>query len=122
MRVLVTGGAGYIGAHTALRLAARGDEVLIVDDLVTGSRARVPGIPVIELDLTADGARRILASALADHGIEAVIHFAARKQVFESIQRPAWYYHQNVGGLAQLLMAMADAGVKSLVFSSSAAV
>ena len=122
MRVLVTGGAGYIGAHTCLRLRERGDDVVIVDDLVTGSATRVPGVPIVELDLTSDGAPEALATVMREHAIEAVIHFAARKQVAESVERPAWYYQQNVGGLAQLLIAMQAAGVDKLIFSSSAAV
>ena len=56
------------------------------------------------------------------HGVTAVIHFAARKQVGESVERPAWYYQQNVGGLANMLLAMETAGVKQMIFSSSAAV
>lgn len=119
---MVTGGAGYIGAHAAHLLAERGDYVLIADDVVTGSRARVPDMPLLELDLAADSSRAKIASALRDHDIDAVIHFAARKQVEESVEKPAWYYQQNVGGLAQLLLAMEDVGVDRLVFSSSAAV
>jgi len=119
---MVTGGAGYIGAHTSLLLVGRGDDVVIVDDLVTGSATRVPGIPIIALDLASDGAHDILEAALREHRIDAVIHFAARKQVGESVDRPAWYYAQNVGGLAQLLLAMEAAHVSRLVFSSSAAV
>lgn len=122
MRLLVTGGAGYIGAHTCLRLRERGDEVTVVDDLVTGSRARLATEHVEQLDLASDEARSRLASLMRARKIEAVIHFAARKQVSESVQRPAWYHQQNVGGIVQLLLAMEDAGVERLVFSSSAAV
>lgn len=119
---MVTGGAGYIGAHASLMLAERGDRVVILDDLVTGSAARVSTIPVVQLELAAENARQEIAQTLREHRIDAVVHFAARKQVAESIRLPAWYYQQNVGGLANLLLGMEDAGVSRLVFSSSAAV
>lgn len=122
MRIVVTGGSGYIGAHTALALADRGDHVVVVDDLVTGSAARISGLPVVRIDLAGDAAVGTLTEVLREHEIEAVIHFAARKQVGESMARPAWYYEQNVGGLAHLLLAMEEAGTSGLVFSSSAAV
>lgn len=121
MRVLVTGGAGYIGAHTSRLLAARGDYVLVVDDLVTGSADRIPGIPVVTLNI-ANGSAEQLEGLMRDHRIDAVIHFAAQKQVGESVAKPAWYYEQNVGSVAQLLLAMERASVHKLVFSSSAAV
>ena len=119
---MVTGGAGYIGAHTVRMLQQRGDHVIIADDLVTGRAERVPSVPLVQVDLASDAAAEVIAQALVEHGIEAVIHFAARKQVGESVARPAWYYRENVGGLAQLLLAMQTAGVHRLVFSSSAAV
>jgi UDP-glucose 4-epimerase len=122
MRILVTGGAGYIGSHTVSLLRARGDDVVIADDLSTGLTDRVPGIPIVQVDLAASGAVDILARAMTEHRVDAVIHFAAKKQVGESVHRPAWYYQQNVGGMAQLLMAMELAQVSKLVFSSSAAV
>jgi UDP-glucose 4-epimerase len=122
MRVMVTGGTGYIGAHTCLLLAKRGDYVLIADDVVTGSRDRVPGIPLLQLDLASEESRGVLSAAFREHEIDAVIHFAARKQVGESVEKPAWYFQQNIGGLAQVLMAMEDAAVSRFVFSSSAAV
>ncbi|QYH35616.1 UDP-glucose 4-epimerase GalE [Salinibacterium sp. M195] len=121
MRVLVTGGAGYIGAHTSRLLEARGDYVLVVDDLVTGSRDRIPGIPVVEGNL-ANGSALQLETLMHEHRIDAVIHFAGQKQVAESVVNPAWYYEQNVGSVAQVLLAMERAGVTKLVFSSSAAV
>lgn len=122
MRVMVTGGAGYIGAHASHLLAARGDYVLIADDLVTGSALRVPGFPLVQVDLAHHEAEDLLYDVLSKHRIDAVIHFAARKQVAESVERPAWYHQQNVGGLAELLLAMERAGVARLIFSSSASV
>ncbi|GAA1446631.1 UDP-glucose 4-epimerase GalE [Leifsonia poae] len=122
MRILVTGGAGYIGAHVVRLLRRRGDHVVIVDDLATGDAGRVPDVRIEQLDLSEPSSVSRVASLLADEKIEAVLHFAARKQVFESVQRPAWYFQQNVAGLANLLLAMEDASVTRLVFSSSAAV
>ncbi|GAA1226931.1 UDP-glucose 4-epimerase GalE [Rhodoglobus aureus] len=121
MRVLVTGGTGYIGAHTSRLLDARGDHVVVVDDIVTGKPDRVPDIPIFEMNLATDCAEE-LAEIMRSHRIDAVIHFAGQKQVGESVEKPAWYYEQNVGSVAQLLMAMEAAKVHKLVFSSSAAV
>jgi UDP-glucose 4-epimerase len=118
MRVLVTGGAGYIGAHTSRLLANRGDYVLVVDDLATGSRERIPQLPLVTLNI-ANGSAAQLENLMR---IEAVIHFAGQKQVAQSVAQPAWYYEQNVGSVAQLLLAMQAAEVHKLVFSSSAAV
>lgn len=122
MRVLVTGGSGYIGAHTVSALVERGDSVVVVDDLVTGRASRLAQIPIVHADLSAEASISILADTMRNYQVEAVIHFAARKQVGESVERPAWYYQQNIGGLANLLIAMEAAAVKKLVFSSSAAV
>ncbi len=122
MKVMVTGGTGYIGAHTARLLKERGDQVIVVDDGVTGSSDRVAGMALETMDLAQTGSQGALTSLLREHEVDAVVHFAARKQVAESVSKPAWYYQQNVGGLAQLLMAMQDAGTSRLVFSSSAAV
>jgi len=122
MTVLVTGGAGYIGAHVVRALGAQGTDVVIVDDLSTGIQDRVPGIPLHRADLASEDTAESLASFMSDHGVDAVIHLAARKQVFESVQRPVWYYRENIGGLVQVLHAMELARVATLVFSSSAAV
>tara|TARA_R110002020_G_scaffold152794_5_gene330927 strand:- start:78207 stop:79112 length:906 start_codon:yes stop_codon:yes gene_type:complete len=100
---------------------ARGEYVLVVDDLVTGSRDRIPEIPVVTLNIASASAND-LEALMVQHRIDAVIHFAGQKQVAESVQKPAWYYEQNVGSVAQLLLAMEAAGVHKIVFSSSAAV
>lgn len=122
MRVLVTGGSGYIGSHVCRLLAERGDEPVIVDDFVLGLRHRIEGMPAHELDLAAPGAAAALAELMRSEGVAAVIHLAARKQVGESVARPLWYHQQNLGGLTAVLEAMVATGVRDLVFSSSAAV
>jgi len=121
MSVLVTGGAGYIGAHVVRLLVERGDPVVVVDDLSSGYRERVADVPVVELDLATEAAPVALADVMREHEVGAVIHIAAKKQVGESAQRPAYYYRQNVGSSANLLEAMQSAGVDRLMFSSSAA-
>ena len=122
MSILVAGGAGYIGAHVVRLLLERGDEVIVVDDLSYGSPGRVKGAEVIELDVASGEAVEALAGVMERRGVTAVIHFAARKQVGESVARPGWYYQQNVGGLANMLLAMERVGVDQMIFSSSAAV
>ncbi|GAA2235518.1 UDP-glucose 4-epimerase GalE [Rarobacter faecitabidus] len=121
MTIVVTGGAGYIGAHVVRLLQQAGDKVVIVDDLSTGDASRVGGAPIIELDIAQPEAKDQLSTLLREVGATAVIHFAARKQVGESVARPVWYFEQNVGGMANLLAAMEQASVSRLVFSSSAA-
>lgn len=120
MRVLVTGGAGYIGSVVAEQLLAQGDEVVVYDDLRTGHAAAVPaGATFVRGDL-ADGPR--VAAALRDHGVQAVIHMAASSLVGVSVRDPSAYYRNNVTAGLALLDAMRDAGVSRIVFSSSAAV
>jgi UDP-glucose 4-epimerase len=121
MSVLVTGGAGYIGAHVVRLLTARGDSVVVVDDLSSGQRERIADVPLVEIDLSTEASPKALADVMREHEVGAVIHIAAKKQVGESAQRPAYYYKQNVGGSANLLEAMQSAGVDRMMFSSSAA-
>ncbi|CAN5584703.1 UDP-glucose 4-epimerase GalE [soil metagenome] len=121
MAVMVTGGAGYIGAHVVRLLRERGDDLVVVDDLSTGEMGRVGDVPLVRFDLADGSTVDPLAAAMRDHRVGAVIHIAAKKQVGESAARPAWYYEQNVGGTAHLLQAMESAGVDRLMFSSSAA-
>ena len=121
MTVLVTGGAGYIGAHVVRLLQDRGDAVLVVDDLSSGVAEHVGDATLVQLDLSREESLGALESLLREHSVEAVIHIAAKKQVGESAERPTWYYQQNVGGFANLLQAMQNAQVHRLMFSSSAA-
>lgn len=118
-KVLVTGGAGYIGSNTAHLLARRGHSVLVVDDLSRGFEHNVAGLPFHRLNL-AD--TRALTALLSAEQVDAVIHFAAYISVGESTQKPELYFSNNVGGTMSLLSAMIETGVARLVFSSTAAV
>lgn len=122
MSVVVTGGAGYIGAHVVRLLTARGQEVVVVDDLSAGRAHRLGPVRLERVDVAADGAIERLTELFLQVGATAVIHLAARKRVDESMGRPAWYYRQNVGGVANVVEAMRLADVGTLVYSSSAAV
>lgn len=127
MRVLVTGGAGYIGSHTVLELLNSGHDVVVVDNLVnskTESLARVQRLAAKELefhqvDILNKGA---LSAVFAGAPVDAVIHFAALKSVAESVANPLRYYDNNVTGTLTLCEVMRDFGVKQMVFSSSATV
>jgi UDP-glucose 4-epimerase len=119
MRILVTGGAGYIGSQTARRLVAAGHEVAVLDDLRRGHPAAVGDVPLVVGDVR-DGA--LVAETLRRHRIEAVVHFAALKSVEESVADPAGYFDNNLGGTNAVLGAMARTGVRRFVFSSSCAV
>jgi UDP-glucose 4-epimerase len=117
MSWLVTGGAGYIGAHVVRAMVEDGQQVVALDDLSTGDRLRVH-----------DGARFVEGSVLdrdalrrALQGVTGVVHVAAKKQVGESVAEPLWYYRENLDGLLTLLEECRSAGVDKFVFSSSAA-
>src|SRR5579863_9091280 len=119
MKVLVTGGAGYIGSHTAKALARAGYEPVVFDDLSSGHRGAVKWGPLVEGDLADIG---LVRKTFTEHRIEAVIHFAASLLVGESMTHPQKYYWNNVVNTLRLLDVMLEAGVKPIVFSSSAAV
>jgi UDP-glucose 4-epimerase len=117
--ILVTGGAGYIGSHTVLQLRARGERVVVLDNLYTGFRQAVLDTPLIEGSV---GDRELVAATLRDHKVETVLHFAAHTIVPESVSDPLKYYGNNTCGTRNLLQCCAEAGVKHFVFSSTAAV
>jgi UDP-glucose 4-epimerase len=118
MRVLVTGGAGYVGSHAAKQLVQSGHDVVIVDNLAEGHRPAVGNLPFVSASLL-DPER--LIAAMKDHNIEAVMHFAAFAYVGVSVRDPAMYYHNNIVGSLTLLAAMREAGIDRIVFSSSCA-
>jgi UDP-glucose 4-epimerase len=117
--VLVTGGAGYIGSHTVLQLIARGERVVVLDDLSTGFRQAVRGVPLVVGNV---GDRKLTDALLAEHKVDTIIHFAAHTIVPESVSNPLKYYGNNTCATRSLLEAAASAGVKHFVFSSTAAV
>ncbi|MCB1394425.1 MAG: UDP-glucose 4-epimerase GalE [Rhodobacter sp.] len=117
-RVLVTGGAGYIGAHACKALAARGFLPVVVDTLATGWRDAVQFGPLVEVDLSD---RAALDAVFADHAPVAVMHFAASSLVGEARQNPGKYWRNNVLGSLTLVEAMVAAGCLDLVFSSTCA-
>ncbi|MFD5073589.1 UDP-glucose 4-epimerase GalE [Streptomyces sp. NPDC058371] len=120
MTWLITGGAGYIGAHVTRAMAEAGERVVVLDDLSAGVAGRLPADIRLVQGSSLDG--ELLKRVLAEHSVTGVVHLAARKQVGESVAQPTRYYQENVGGLATLLEAAAGAGVERFLFSSSAAV
>ena len=120
MKLLVTGGAGYIGSHVVRLAEAAGADITVVDDLSTGITSRIT-CPLEQIELSQDLAVAQLTKLMSDTRFDAVIHLAARKQVGQSVEQPERYYKDNVGGLANLLSAMRATGTKKIVFSSSAA-
>ena len=127
MPILVTGGAGYIGSHTCVELLNAGHDVVVVDSLVNAKASslrrveQITGRPLTfyQVDLLDADA---LGHVFEAESIDAVIHFAGLKAVGESVEMPLAYYHNNLTGTLHLLQTMADHGVKTLVFSSSATV
>ena len=120
MAWLVTGGAGYIGAHVTRAMHEAGESVVVLDDLSTGDARRLP--PQVPLVTGTVLDQALLESTMREHRVTGVVHVAAKKQVPESVARPLYYYRENVDGLRTLLEAMVARGVDRLVFSSSAAV
>ncbi|MBP6340862.1 MAG: UDP-glucose 4-epimerase GalE [Moraxella sp.] len=126
-KILVTGGAGYIGSHTLIELIAAGFTPVVYDNLSNSSPASLArvqqivgqSIEFIEGDILDT---QLLAKTFAAHDFTAVIHFAGLKAVGESVAKPLWYYQNNVAGTLNLLDAMTNAQVKNLIFSSSATV
>jgi len=127
MKVMLTGGAGYIGSHTCVQLLEEGHEVVIVDNLynskemvidrieaITGRRPCFHNVDICDYEA--------MLSVFAEYGVDAVVHFAGLKAVGESVDKPLLYYHNNVTGTITLCRAMSQAGVKNLVFSSSCTV
>jgi len=117
--VLVSGGAGYIGSHTVKVLAERGYEQVVIDNLVTGFRQAVPeGIPFYNVDISS---REAVSEIVRKHKVDAVIHFAARSLVGESVAKPDLYFHENTAKTNIFVSTLIQAGVNKLVFSSTAA-
>ena len=127
MRILLTGGTGYIGSHTAVELFQAGHDVVIIDNLynskmavlnrieqITGKRPKFYQGDILDT--------KLLARILSDEKIEAVIHFAGLKAVGESVAKPLFYYKNNIAGTISLCEAMIESNVKNLVFSSSSTV
>jgi UDP-glucose 4-epimerase len=116
---LVTGGAGYIGAHVVDAMSQAGEELVVLDDLTTGDRARLPAVPVVVGTILDDA---LVRRVMREHRVTGVVHIAGKKRVDESVERPLFYYRQNVEGTRALLEAAVACGAESFVFSSSAAV
>lgn len=120
MTVLVTGGAGYIGSHMVLELLDAGESVVVLDNLTTGFRWAVPeGAPFVAGDF---GDAALVAGLLKSHGIESIIHFAAKIVVPDSVADPLGYYENNTAKARSLLQCAVEGGVKHFIFSSTAAV
>jgi UDP-glucose 4-epimerase len=119
MKLLVTGGAGYVGSHAVRALLAAGHDVTVLDNLSTGHRWALQGCELIPVDLRDTHS---VNRKLKKRGFEGVLHFAAKSLVGESKNHPAMYYQNNVGGTTNLVRAMQAADIPRLVFSSTAAI
>jgi UDP-glucose 4-epimerase len=117
--ILVTGGAGYIGSHVVLQLRARGEQVVVLDDLSTGFRQAVLDTPLVVGKV---GDRDLVMEVLRTHGVDTVMHFAAHTIVPESVSNPLKYYGNNTCSTRNLLQCCVETGVRHFVFSSTAAV
>jgi UDP-glucose 4-epimerase len=117
--ILVTGGAGYIGSHVVLQLRARGEQVVVLDDLSTGFRQAVLDTPLVVGKV---GDRDLVMETLRSHGVDTVMHFAAHTIVPESVSNPLKYYGNNTCSTRNLLECCVETGVRHFVFSSTAAV
>jgi UDP-glucose 4-epimerase len=120
MPVLVTGGAGYIGSHTTYALLDRGEDVVVLDDLSTGVRAQVGATAKFVEGNAGDAA--LVKRVIADHNVDAVIHFAGSIVVPESVAQPLRYYENNVVASRSLIAACVESGVRQFIFSSTATV
>ncbi|WP_328860543.1 UDP-glucose 4-epimerase GalE [Streptomyces sp. NBC_00306] len=120
MTWLITGGAGYIGSHVVKAMTDGGESVVVLDDLSTGSKDRVPGTVPLEIGTVLD--RELVDRVLREHAVTGIVHLAGKKQVGESVEKPLHYYYENVEGLRSVLEAAAEAGVRRFLFSSSASV
>ena len=120
MSVLVTGGAGYIGSHMVLELLDAGESVVVLDNLSTGFRWAIPSAATLVVGDAGDIA--LVKKIVAEHSVEAIIHFAGSIVVPESVEDPLGYYDNNTVKSRALMAAAVEAGVKQFIFSSTAAV
>src|SRR5271168_3299796 len=117
MAILVTGGAGYIGSVTVELLRASGEQVVVIDNLTRGHREALDSdLPFYHGDV---GDRDLVSRVVREHGVKSCVHFAALAYVGESVQKPARYFENNVGASIALMGALVQAGVRTVVFSST---
>ncbi|PWW21209.1 UDP-glucose 4-epimerase [Geodermatophilus normandii] len=122
MSWLVTGGAGYVGAHVVHAMVAAGEDVVVLDDLSTGDGDRLAGLPQVPVEVGSVRDRGMVRRVLRENGVTGVVHLAGKKQVAESVADPLLYWAENVEGLVGLLEGCRAKGVTRFVFSSSASV
>ena len=119
LKVLVTGGAGYIGSHAVLALKDAGHKPVVIDNLVTGFRWAIPeDVPFVEGNIADE---QLVGATLRDQGIDAIMHFAGSIIVPESVENPLKYYRNNTAASRSLIDSAVTAGVKHFIFSSTAA-